>query len=179
MITGCSSTEEKDKDLIDQVPAEQPSMSTDGYSEDPLMAGEEFENQSLEEFDEFGTKHLGPEFRDPNNPLSKNKIYFMYDSSQIKQSFIPVIAAHSKYLREHPSQRIILEGHADERGSREYNIALGEQRAKAVYRMMKMQGVAGSQLEIVSYGEEKPDAEGMDESSWQLNRRSVIVYQGN
>ncbi|NOR68611.1 MAG: OmpA family protein, partial [Methylomarinum sp.] len=69
-------------------------------------------------------------------------------------------------------------GHADERGSREYNIALGEQRAKSVYRMMKVQGVADNQLEIVSYGEEKPAEEGMNEASWQLNRRVEIAYQG-
>ena len=75
------------------------------------------------------------------------------------------------------SQRITLEGHGDERGSREYNIALGEQRAKSVAGMMKVQGVSENQLQIVSYGEEKPAAFGSDEESWEKNRRVEIVYQ--
>jgi peptidoglycan-associated lipoprotein len=100
----------------------------------------------------------------------------MYDSSQVQQDFIPVIAAHAQYLLEHPAQHIVLEGHADERGSSEYNIALGEQRAKSVHRMMKSHGVSDSQMEIISYGEEKPVANGMDEASWLLNRRVEIAY---
>lgn len=120
---------------------------------------------------------LGPEFTDPNNPLSKQTIYFMLDSSQIQQDFVPVIAAHSQYLMANPGQRINLEGHADERGSREYNIALGEQRAKSVASLMKAQGVSDSQLDIVSYGEEKPAAFGSDEASWELNRRVELVYK--
>ena len=102
----------------------------------------------------------------------------MLDSSQVQQDFVPVVAAHSQYLLANPGQHVVLEGHGDERGSREYNIALGEQRAKAVASMMKVQGVNESQLEIVSYGEEKPAAFGHDESSWELNRRVELVYQG-
>ncbi len=169
ILSGCSSTDEKKQGLLTGTP----DASTSGYSDGSLLEGEEFGNNA--NLDALG---LGPEFRDPNNPLSKGVIYFRYDSSQIKQEFIQVIAAHSKYLKNHPSRHVILEGHADERGSREYNIALGEQRAKSIARMMKMQGVSSAQLEIVSYGEEKPDADGMDEASWQLNRRVEVVYQG-
>jgi peptidoglycan-associated lipoprotein len=121
---------------------------------------------------------LGPEFSDPNNPLSKQTIYFTLDSSQVQEDFVPVVAAHAQYLASHPGQHVVLEGNGDERGSREYNIALGEQRAKAVANMMKSQGVSDGQLEIVSYGEEKPAAVGSDESAWQLNRRVELVYQG-
>lgn len=124
-----------------------------------------------------GAANLGPEFSDPNNPLSKQTIYFMLDSSQVQEDFVPVIAAHSQYLAAHGNQRITLEGHGDERGSREYNIALGEQRAKSVANMMKVQGVSESQIDIVSYGEEKPAAYGHDEASWELNRRVEIVYK--
>lgn len=124
-----------------------------------------------------GNARLGPEFSDPNNPLSKSTIYFMLDSSQIQQDFIPVINAHSQYLTANPGQRISLEGHGDERGSREYNIALGEQRAKSVASMMKAQGVSDSQIDVVSYGEEKPAAFGSDEASWELNRRVELVYK--
>ena len=90
---------------------------------------------------------------------------------------MPVVAAHAQYLSSHPQQRVILAGHADERGSSEYNIALGEQRAKSVERMMRAQGVSASQLEIVSYGEEKPAVSGSGESAWQMNRRVEVGYQ--
>ncbi|MGR8942443.1 MAG: peptidoglycan-associated lipoprotein Pal, partial [Gammaproteobacteria bacterium] len=125
----------------------------------------------------YGKGGLGPEFSDPNNPLSKQTIYFMLDSSQIQPDFEPVIAAHARYLASHPEQRVVLEGHADERGSREYNIALGENRSKSVANLMRAQGVSDSQLDLVSYGEEKPAAYGSDESSWELNRRVEVVYK--
>lgn len=121
---------------------------------------------------------LGPEFSDPSNPLSKRTIYFTLDSFQIDQEYTSIIAAHSQYLLANPSQHITLEGHGDERGSREYNIALGEQRAKSVAKIMKIQGVQPGQIGIVSYGEEKPAAMGGDESAWSLNRRVEINYQG-
>jgi peptidoglycan-associated lipoprotein len=120
---------------------------------------------------------LGPEFSDPNNPLSRSTIYFVYDSSEVQPDFITVINAHSKYLVAHPNQKMTLEGHADERGSPEYNIALGDQRAKAVAQLMKAQGVADSQLNLVSYGEEKPAVMGSDESAFERNRRVEISYQ--
>jgi peptidoglycan-associated lipoprotein len=101
----------------------------------------------------------------------------MLDSSQVMPDFVPVIAAHAQYLIANPGQHITLDGHADERGSREYNIALGEQRAKSVANMMKVKGVSENQLQIVSYGEEKPAVFGSDESAWEQNRRVEIVYQ--
>jgi len=121
---------------------------------------------------------IGPEFSDPNNPLSKSIIYFTLDSSDIQPDFEPIVSAHARYLAAHPSQRVVLEGHGDERGSREYNIALGEQRGKTVSGKLKVQGTAESQLDIVSYGEEKPAAFGSDESAWEQNRRVELVYQG-
>jgi peptidoglycan-associated lipoprotein len=120
---------------------------------------------------------LGPEFSDPNNPLSRSTIYFMLDSSEVQPDFIQVINAHAQYLVAHPNQKLTLEGHADERGSPEYNIALGDQRAKAVAGMMKAQGVSDGQLELVSYGEEKPAVFGSDEGSYERNRRVEISYQ--
>ncbi|MDA1342454.1 MAG: peptidoglycan-associated lipoprotein Pal [Proteobacteria bacterium] len=120
---------------------------------------------------------LGPEFSDPNNPLSRSTIYFMLDSSDVQPDFIQVIDAHAKYLVAHPNQKLTLEGHADERGSPEYNIALGEQRAKAVASMMKAQGVTDGQLTLISYGEEKPAVFGGDESSYERNRRAELSYQ--
>lgn len=120
---------------------------------------------------------LGPEFSDPNNPLSRSTIYFVYDSSEVQPDFIPVMNAHAQYLVAHPNQKLTLEGHADERGSPEYNIALGDQRAKAVAAMLKSQGVSDGQLTLVSYGEEKPAVFGSDESSYERNRRVELSYQ--
>ncbi|MEQ1529495.1 MAG: peptidoglycan-associated lipoprotein Pal [Methylococcales bacterium] len=150
--------------------------STSGLNNGSDMNGSEL-NGSSRYGSGGGAANLGPEFSDPNNPLSKQTIYFMLDSSQVQEDFVPVIAAHSQYLASHGNQRIVLEGHGDERGSREYNIALGEQRAKSVANMMKVQGVSESQIEVVSYGEEKPAAFGHDEASWEMNRRVEVVYK--
>ncbi|MCK4492721.1 MAG: peptidoglycan-associated lipoprotein Pal [Methylococcales bacterium] len=110
-------------------------------------------------------------------PLAKNTIYFLYDSSEIQPKFQPIIDKYSEYLRAHPNQVLVLEGHADERGSREYNVALGEKRTKAVARVMQAKGVFGTQLEFVSYGEEKPTSLTHNESAWRLNRRVHLNYQ--
>jgi peptidoglycan-associated lipoprotein len=115
---------------------------------------------------------------DPNSPLSKRVIYFLYDSGEVQPQYIPIINTHASYLASHPEKSVLLEGHADERGSPEYNIGLGEQRAKSVLKLMKLQGVADSQVRIVSFGEEKPAAFGHDESAWQSNRRVEISYPG-
>ncbi len=116
-------------------------------------------------------------FSNPNSPLSKRVIYFEYDSSNVKAEFVPVVEAHAVYLVNNPNQIITLEGHSDERGTREYNIALAEQRAKSVFNMLQVLGVMNHQVGVVSYGEEKPDAMGSDEQAFQLNRRVEVVYK--
>ncbi len=125
-----------------------------------------------------GPGYSGSPLDDPQNPLSKRVIYFLYDSAEISPEFVPVIEAHARYLISHPQIQVTLEGHADERGSREYNIALGEQRANSVARKLEVLGVDQGQFSIVSYGEEKPAADGHDEASWQLNRRVEVRYPG-
>ena len=114
---------------------------------------------------------------DPATPLGTHTIYFEYDSSDVPTSAQPVIEAHARYLSEHPGASIALEGHADERGSREYNIGLGEKRAIAVRRLMSLLGASDPQMRTISYGEERPADAGHDESAWQLNRRVEIVYR--
>lgn len=116
---------------------------------------------------------------DPNSPLSKRVIYFNYDSSEVAPEYVSVINNHAGFLASNPGKTVVLEGHADERGSSEYNIALGEQRAKSVAKMMKLQGVSDSQLQIVSFGEEKPSVSGHDESAYQQNRRVELAYPGH
>lgn len=173
LVTGCSSTDEEGG-LADSTQGTD--ASTSGLS-DGSMSGSQFGGGNGFGAGSGSGSNLGPEFSDPNNPLSKQVIYFELDSSQVKQDYVPVVAAHARYLAAHPNQHVILAGHADERGSSEYNIALGEQRAKAVERMMRSQGVTAGQLEIVSYGEEKPAVSGNDESAWQMNRRTEVGYQ--
>jgi peptidoglycan-associated lipoprotein len=112
-------------------------------------------------------------------PLSKRVIYFAYDSDDVLPEYEPVMTAHAEYLASHPQQTAVLEGHSDERGSSEYNIALSERRARSVERSLRLQGAAEGQLQIVSYGEEKPAVSGHEESSWQQNRRVEIVYSGH
>ena len=104
-------------------------------------------------------------------------VYFDYDQAEIKPEFNAMLAAHGQYLSRNPNVRVRLEGNTDERGSREYNIGLGERRAQAVRRVLLLQGAAATQLTTVSYGEERPVATGSDEESWRLNRRVELVYQ--
>lgn len=115
---------------------------------------------------------------DPNNILSKRIVYFDFDKSNIRPEFQSLIAAHADFLKKYPKAHVILQGNADERGSREYNMALGQRRADSVRQALTVLGVTTGQIETISFGEEKPAAEGHDESAWKLNRRTVIVYQG-
>lgn len=121
----------------------------------------------------------GSPFDDPNNLLSKRTVYFEFNSAAVASEDREIILAHAEYLATHPDAKIVLEGHADERGSREYNIALGERRAKAVSKLMLLQGAAQSQIDVISFGEERPIALEHDESAWRLNRRVEILYAGN
>jgi peptidoglycan-associated lipoprotein len=111
-------------------------------------------------------------------PLSKNLVYFNYDSTEVLPEYVPVVESHAAAVASNPGKTVVLEGHADSRGSSEYNVALGEQRAKAVANMMKLQGVSESQIQVVSFGEEKPLVSGNDESAWAQNRRVEIAYPG-
>jgi peptidoglycan-associated lipoprotein len=126
---------------------------------------------------QVGSSFQGHALDDPNSLLSKRVIYFDFDSASIREADRPVIQAHAEYMAAHSYASISLEGHADERGSREYNIALGERRAKAVRQLLLFQGAATGQLETVSFGEERPLADGHDEGSWQQNRRVEINYK--
>lgn len=108
--------------------------------------------------------------------LGKRVIYFEFDRADLKAEDTAVIAAHARYLSGNSNARVRLEGHSDERGTREYNIGLGERRSQTVRRAMMLQGVADAQITTVSYGEERPAAAGSDEMAWQQNRRVEIVY---
>lgn len=105
-------------------------------------------------------------------------IYFDYDQAELRAEYIDIVAQHGRFLAQNPDSRVRLEGHTDERGTREYNIALGERRGKSVGRMLQLQGVNPSQVRVVSYGEELPVDEGHNNEAWSLNRRVNIIYEG-
>jgi peptidoglycan-associated lipoprotein len=116
--------------------------------------------------------------KDPRNILSKRNIYFDYDQFTVKDEYKPIVEAHAKYLQANRGARAIVQGNTDERGTREYNIALGQKRADAVKNLMLLLGATEIQIETVSFGKEKPRREGHDESSWAENRRADIVHAG-
>lgn len=113
---------------------------------------------------------------DPGDPLATRVIYFDYDSIDVRPEYRSVVQAHAAYLAKNPRAALSLEGHADERGSREYNLALGERRVQAVKRQMTVLGASGGQIRTVSYGEERPVAYGHDDQSLAVNRRAELVY---
>lgn len=116
--------------------------------------------------------------QDPNNILSRRSVYYGFDSYSVASEYRDLVLAHAAYLRDNSSARVLLQGNTDERGSREYNLALGQRRADSVKSIMLLSGVRDEQVESVSLGEEKPRALGSDESSWAENRRTDILYQG-
>lgn len=127
---------------------------------------------------QMGGEFAGDPLRDPDSPLSQRVFYFDFDSSELSAADRDALMAHGRYLAAHPEIALVVEGHADERGTREYNLALGERRAKAAEQVLLIQGAGRDQLQVVSFGEERPVAMGHDEEAWRLNRRVELLYQG-
>ncbi len=115
--------------------------------------------------------------QDARNILAKRSIYFDYDGYIVQDEFKALVEAHGQYLRGHKGATVVIQGNTDERGGREYNLALGQKRAEAVRTSLMLLGVPEAQIEAVTFGSEKPRAEGRDEAAWAQNRRSDIVYQ--
>ena len=164
---GTVGTKEDEKQPAVEAVVEDRSVGTSGPSDSGARA------QGLK----GATGFKGHPLDDPASPLSTRVVYFDFDSSDIKQEYRAVLEAHAGYLGNNPAATVTLEGHADERGSREYNIGLGEERANTVRRLMGLLGASDQQLRTVSYGEERPAAQGHEESAWQLNRRVEIDYR--
>jgi len=120
----------------------------------------------------------GNPLKDPSSILSKRTIYFDFDRDDIKAEFVPVVEAHGKYLRENRGAKMLIQGNADERGSREYNLALGQRRSEAVKKRLMVLGATEPQIESVSLGEEKPMCVDHDEGCWYKNRRGDMLYGG-
>lgn len=113
---------------------------------------------------------------DPNSILAKRSVYFDFDKSNIKSEFNPLVEAHAGYMTGHASATIRIEGNCDDRGSREYNLALGQRRADSLRKAMVLLGVSDTRIETISWGEEKPRAMGHNEAAWSQNRRDDIIY---
>src|SRR5581483_4758475 len=116
--------------------------------------------------------------KDPNNILSKRSVYFDFDKFEVKDEYRPLVEAHAKFLREHPTAKMLIQGNADERGSREYNVGLGQRRSDSVKKMLSLLGVKDDQMEAVSLGEEKPKCSEHAEECWAQNRRDDMLYNG-
>lgn len=120
----------------------------------------------------------GNPLKDPNNILSKRSIYYDYDKDDIKDEYRPIVQAHARYLSQNRGAKMLIQGNCDERGSREYNIALGQRRANGVKRLLVLQGATDSQIEATSLGEEKPRCTEKTEECYAQNRRSDMLYSG-
>jgi peptidoglycan-associated lipoprotein len=161
LITACSSPVKLD----DKAAVEDRSATAAGQSADP---------RSVNTINATGSG-MDP-LNDPQGVLAKRSVYFDLDSYVVKDQYKPVLEAHAKYLNSHKDRHIVIQGNTDERGGREYNLALGQKRAEAVRRAMSLLGVQESQMEAVSFGKEKPKALGNDEAAYAENRRADIAY---
>ena len=171
VLVGCSSTPDEQKPAA--IEDRQPTIADTKPVAPPKKSAPE-----------ATTKPVTPQsvavdpLKDPSNILSRRSIFFDYDQFVVKEEFKPVVAAHAKYLSSHREARATIQGNTDERGSREYNLALGQKRADAVKQMMTLMGAPAAQIETVSFGEEKPRAQGSSEQAYAENRRADIVHQG-
>jgi peptidoglycan-associated lipoprotein len=166
VLAGCSSV-----NLDEQKPAPITDASSGGAS-----TGAGTDPRAVAPVDAQSARGVDP-FNDPASPLYKKSVFFDFDSFVVKAEFQPVVEAHGKYLASTKNRRIVIEGHTDERGGREYNLALGQKRAEAVKQRLMLLGATDSQIETVSFGKEKPRAVGSNEEAWAQNRRADIVYK--
>lgn len=190
-LSGCSSTSDTQATVEDRT-ATKPVTTTDatsgktdgsgkaagssGAETTPLdgagVKGSSLDGKQIGE----GSNYTGDPRKDPASPLATREIFFDYDSYVVKEEYRPMIEAHAAYLMSHRDARLILQGHADQRGSREYNLALAQKRAEAVRKALAVMGVSDGQMEAVSFGEEKLRNEGLTEDAHAENRRVDVVY---
>lgn len=163
LLFGCSSQDTMDDDTQATVVDQSQSADDTGDADDTTMVAE----------DSGWTGHA---LDNPETLLSTKVVYFEFDRTDVRPEDRPTIEAHARWLQDHPNARVSLEGHADERGTREYNNALGESRAKSVRSLLTLIGGSAQQVHLLSYGEERPVDRGHTEAAWAANRRVVIEY---
>lgn len=171
-LAACSNTAVKDKPAA---PVVDNSTSTQTQAQSNTAANAN-QGASTAGADQNGV--AGNPLKDPNNILSKRSIYFDFDKDQVKEEYRPLVEAHAKYLVANPNAKVVLQGSADNRGSREYNLSLGQRRSVAVKKAVNVLGAQDKQIETVSYGEEKA-ADCKDEACYQKDRRVDIVYEND
>lgn len=169
-LGACETAPEKSADALAEVEDRTADIDTDAGAD--TDTDEEAQSYGMEDDEAALLRQL----EEPAGPLSVRIIYFEYDSSAILPQFNETIQAHANFLQANPNVTTTLEGHADERGSREYNLALGERRALSVKRQLVLLGASPEQIRTVSYGEERPAATGHDQEAWALNRRVEFIY---
>lgn len=177
LLQGCTGTTSTRGD----VPVEDHSVGAGEGTEAGAGTGEEGmgpQTGTASMTDSFAGRPIQEVLNDPNIPLAQRVFYFDLNSSELTDSDRESLAYHAKFLLSYPNVSVVLEGHADERGSREYNLALGERRAKAIERILTLEGVPKEQIQVISFGEERPAAMGHDEDAWRLNRRVELLYSG-
>lgn len=169
VLGACSSSPEKDANAP---------IDDRGISSEEMDALDGARTSGVGDPADFQGSELGA-LNDPASPLSVRVFYFELDSSEIRSDYRPSVEAHGAFLAANPTVSVVVEGHADEQGSREYNIALGERRAQALRRQLVLLGASADQIRTVSYGEERPAETGHDDYSYERNRRAVMVYPGD
>jgi peptidoglycan-associated lipoprotein len=161
-LYGCATTESQDSSTPGATPSA--SASTSGVTPGTPRAPVQMGKSSVS-----GPQGAGPDV--------KRSVYFEYDKYDVKPEYRALVESHARWLKANPQARLVVEGNADERGSREYNVALGQRRAEAVTKLLVLLGARPEQIEAVSWGEEKPRAAGHDEKSWSENRRDDFVQR--
>lgn len=174
LLTGCPAQPPKDDATSTVNNADTQSGSSDSVQTGKLDGADNTQGTTLTGGDEPYRKEA---ITDATSPLSQQVIYFDFNASTIKSGYRDLITWHGRYLASNPDMKVRLEGHTDERGSREYNIALGDRRAQAVSRILMFQGANKKQVEVISYGEEKPVGLEHTEAAWNKNRRVQLVYE--
>ena len=157
---------------------QQEALKAELEREERRLLEEQQRTSSLDSSVEAGDNVTDPKSKlnEPDGLLAQRSIYYMFDSFEIQAEYKPILEAHSKFLVDNPSFRVRIEGNCDDRGSREYNLALGQSRAEQIRKSMLLLGVSVEQIEVVSFGAERPVAYGFDEASRAKNRRSDLVY---
>ena len=175
LAAGCSSGIKLDENADKGAPIENRGTGTSAASTDSNTSG--LGSRAVSQVDVGTSTGAAPDpLNDPASPLAKRSIYFDFDSFVVKDEYRPTIEAHARYLVANKGRKVVLQGNTDERGSREYNLALGQKRAEAVRKALSALGVPDAQLEAVSFGEEKPKATGQDDAAYAENRRADIAY---
>ena len=152
--------------------------STPGADQNGAPAGSRDDGIGTDDASKPDGKGLPRELTDPKSILSKRSVYFDYDKYDVKAEYKDLVAAHAKFLTNNRKFKMLVQGNTDDRGSREYNLALGQKRADSMKKMLTLLGAGEDQVEAVSLGEEKPKNEGADEAAWAENRRGDMLYSG-